>query len=198
MALIPALRPTATSTNFPSVNSFTLIGYTMPGKWILQDATKKFGWQIQQGYALSGAVVYPKGDELIVAKFKGQIWNNTDMATFIDIRKRLLTKPTFSKGAAIGDQAFGIDHPELKAMGVTAVVVAEITPLKDAGGGLWECTVDLLQYRPPIPAPTPPKQIIPDAQRNPVTTAIVGSEVALGLKSVELAALQASAKANGG
>lgn len=190
MALIEALRPNVAVTHLPSVNTFTIAGFTLPGKWILDSAPKKFGWQIQQGYGLSGAVVFPKGDELVVAKFKGQIWTDRQKVDFDIIRKRLLIKPTYAGGSNLSVNALGIDHPELKALGVTAVVVGEITPLKDAGGGLWECTLDLLQYRPPLPVPPPPSQIIPDTTRNPVESAVNNSDTANSLKLATLEALK--------
>ncbi len=192
MGLITALQPNPTVTHFPSVNSFTIAGFRLPGKWVLESAPKKYGWQIQQGYGLSGAIVFPKGDELIVARFKGQLWQDVQKTQFDDVRKRLLIKPTYIPGSKSPGavNALGIDHPELKALGVTAVVVGEITPLKDAGGGLWECTIDFIQYRPPLPAPAPPTQVIPDTTRNPVDTAINNADTANSIKLTTLNALK--------
>ncbi len=148
-------------TSFPAVNSFSVGNFPMPGKWTLTSATKLFGWQIQQGYGLSGAVVLPTGDKLIVAKFKGQFWDIADFAVFGVIRKQLLDRSPISFGGIA--VALGVTHPELKALGVASVVVLEVNPVVDTGGGLWETTLDLLQYRPPKIITAKPDQVIPDA-----------------------------------
>lgn len=190
MPAIDALLPNLTQTHFPSVNTFTIIGYTMPGKWTLESADKQFGWQIQQAYAFSGAVVFPKGDELVVPKFRGQLWADSQAISFREIRKRLLVKPTYKGGSSPIIQALGIDHPELKVLGVTAVVVGKISPLIDKGGGLWETSIEFIQYRPPKAVDPPPSQVIPDATRTPIEAANAALEIQLDLKSRTLAAMQ--------
>ncbi len=156
-------------TSFPAVNTFSVASILMPGKWTLLDADKKFGWQIQQGYALSGAFVFPKGDELVVARFKGEFWSQVDFALFKEIRPKFLEKGVFLIGGILNASAMGIEHPELKAMGVTSVVVLKISPVIQEEGGLWVVHIDFLQYRRPLPAVPKPKQIIPDV--NPALTA---------------------------
>lgn len=170
--------PDPTSTAFPAVDTFGLAGGVLPGKWTLTDATKKFGWQIQQGYGLSGAVVFPKGDELIVAKFKGEFWAHADYLIFTQIRKRLLIKPAVLASGLLNVSALGINHPELRALGVTAVVVGEITPVtKIDETGLWGCTIDFLQYRAPRKAPPIPETIIPDTTPQGIIGAKQSQEV---------------------
>ncbi len=146
-------------TAFPAVDTFSIAGLTLTGKWTLLSAPKKFGWQIQQGYGLSGAFVFPKGDELITPKFKGEFWDHRDWAVFKETRKRLLQKGVVSLG--IIASAMGIDHPELKALGVTSVVTGMIGPATQSKTGLWTIEIEFLQYRPPLPAPPKPKQVIP-------------------------------------
>lgn len=163
-----AVGPNPLVTSFPAVDTFTIASFRMPGKWILQDATKVFGWQIQQGYALSGAVVFPKGDELIVAQFRGEFWEPSDYALYKEIRRTILVKPVFSMGGGLLTGALGIDHPELKALGVTDVVLLKIKPTVQEEGGLWVAHVDFLQYRKPLPAPKKPTFTVPDvAPPNP-------------------------------
>ncbi len=177
--------PLGPVTSFPVVDTFTIASIRMPGKWTLLDAKKKFGWQIQQGYGLSGAFVFPKGDELIVPKFRGEFWDSGDFFAYKQVQKRLLVKGLVTLGILAA--ALGIDHPELKALGVTSVVVLELGPAIQAEGGLWVVTVDFLQYRAPLPVPPKPKTVIPDVTP-PVPTA-------QGLQQIELQKLQAQAKA---
>src|SRR4029077_9900215 len=76
--LLDAVAPNPLVSAFPAVNTITLAGQTMPGRWILTDATKVFGWQIQKGFGLSGAFAFPIGDELVVPKFTVVIWTSSD------------------------------------------------------------------------------------------------------------------------
>ncbi len=160
--------PLGPFTAFPQVDSFTIASALLPGKWTLLAADKEFGWQIQQGYGLSGAFVYPKGDPLVVAKFKGEFWDSTDYTIFCQIRKLLFKKGSFTLG--VTSAAMGIDHPELKALGVTDVVILKQSPVLTTDGGLWTVHIDFLQYRPPLPAPPKPAFVIPDIAP-PVPTA---------------------------
>ncbi len=147
-------------TPFPIVNSFTIASIPMPGKWTLMQAPRMFGWQIQMGYGLDGAFVLPKGDPLVVAKFKGEFWDAFDFAIYKEVRKKLLDRGAISLGGIAA--ALGIHHPELKALGVTDVVVLQVDPCIQSRTGLWTTEVHLLQYRPPKPAIPKPAIKIPD------------------------------------
>ena len=160
--VLDAVGPDPTQSSFPMVNTISLAGQLMPGRWVLVDAKKKFGWQIQKGSFLSGAFVLPIGDELVLPKFRVEIWRSVDYASFREIRKSLLKKPVVVVGGTTTSKALGIDHPELKDLGVTAVVVNEITPMTNDGTGLWIGTVEFLQYRKPILALPKPSTAIPD------------------------------------
>lgn len=168
-----AVQPIPQITSFPNVNSFTLASFPFPGKWTLTEAKKEFGWQIQAGFGLSGAFVLPIGDKLVTAKFKGEFWSQSDFNLFSQLRKQLFKKPTF--GAGVVSAAMGIDHPELKAMGVDGVVVLDYTPAIQEDGGLWTTTVTFLQYRPPTPAPKKPAFKVPSVSTS-VTSAATAEE----------------------
>lgn len=160
--LSQAVAPSPVTTFFPSVRTISIAGFVLPGKWTLVEAEKVFGWQIQQGYGLSGAFIFPKGDELVVAKFLGEFWASADFFQFRQLRSQLFKKPVFTVGGTISSAALGIDHPELKALGVTAVVVLKEHAAVHDGHGLWSVKVDFLQFRAPQPAPPIPKTKIPD------------------------------------
>lgn len=156
-----AVSPNPKVTAFPATDSFTIASFNMPGKWTLQ-ASKEFGWQIQQGFGLSGAVIFPKGDPPVVVKARGEFWAAQDYALYKEIRKRILLKPVFSLGGNLITAAMGMDHPEIKALGVINVVNLRAVSAVDEGGGLWVVEHEFLQYRPPLLAPPKPKLTIPD------------------------------------
>src|SRR2546430_1200113 len=109
MPLLDAVAPNPLVTAFPQVNTITLAGQLMPGRWLLVSAPKVFGWQIQKGFGLSGAFAFPTGDELILAKFSVWIWKTRDYASFRETRKIFLKKPVFSVGGTLTSKALGID-----------------------------------------------------------------------------------------
>lgn len=144
----------------PFDRTFVFDGVPVPGKWTLISAKKVFGWKVQMGMALDGGHVYPAGDPLVVVKFKGEFWSSSDFGVYTSIsRPALFTKPSVVVGGIAA--ASSIEHPELAALGVTAVVVLEVNPVIQQEGGLWTTEIEFLQYRPPIPVKPAPKQVIP-------------------------------------
>jgi hypothetical protein len=157
-----AIQPVPAITAFPYQDALIINGFTLPGKWTLTDAKRKFGWQIQKGFALSGATVLPMGDELIVATFKVEIWSQSDWSIYSQLRKQLFTKGVFALPGGLLTAALGIHHPALKALGVTNVVVAEVAAEQQEEGGLWTQVVSFLEYYPARKVPPKPKTVIPD------------------------------------
>lgn len=151
-------------SQFPAVDTITMAGITPPGKWTLLRAPKVYGWQIQQGFAQSGATVFPKGDELVKPRFLVELWDGgRDWPAFRSFRAKYLKKALFNVGGGTAGYALGIDHPELKDMGVLSVVTLEINPFVNDGYGLWSSEIEFLQYRKPKPALSKPLAAIPDA-----------------------------------
>lgn len=188
MPLLDAVAPNPLFTAFPAVNTITLAGQTMPGRWLLLDAPKVFGWQIQKGFGLSGAFAFPTGDELIVAKFQVWIWKSVDFQAFREVRKLLLKKPVFSVGGLLSSKAMGIYHPELKDLGVEAVVVKSVTPMVNDEYGTWVGTVEFLQWRTPKLAPPKPAGTIPDIVK-PAPSAQDAQDIELQQLRAERAAI---------
>lgn len=173
--LIDAIFPFPGLTPFPSVDTIAINGVTMPGKWTLLSAPKKFGWQINKGYGLSGATVVPIGDELIVAKFKAEIWSAQDQVTYKTLRNALLVKPVIS-GGNLASLALGVSHPELAALGMSAFVPLVTGPQLQTAPGLWTQEFEFLQFRAPQPAPKRPATSIP-ADTPPKPTALTATQV---------------------
>jgi hypothetical protein len=188
MPLLDAVAPNPLVTAFPQVNTITLAAQTMPGRWLLVDAPKVFGWQIQKGFGLSGAFAFPTGDELVVAKFSVWIWKSSDYVLFREVRKLLLKKPVFSVGGTLTSKAIGIYHPELKDLGVENVVVKSVTPMVNDEYGTWIGTVEFLQWRKPILAPPKPAGAIPDVVK-PAPTAQDAQDIELQRLRAERQAL---------
>jgi hypothetical protein len=186
--LSQAISPSGTVTYFPAVNTIRIAGTSLPGKWTLLEAPKVFGWQIQQGFGLSGAHVFPIGDELILPKFKGEFWATADWQLMREIRKTLLQKSVILVQGTLTSKALGIYHPELQALGVTGVVVKAVSPLVQDEAGLWVMTLDFIQYRAPITAPPKPATVIPDAPK-PAPVAVDNADKELQAGDAQIAPL---------
>jgi hypothetical protein len=148
--------------SFPAVDTIRIGADVMPGNWILLPTFKEFGWQIQKGWALTGATVRPIGDELVVAPFLVRFFRAQDWAAFQPFRMKYLQKAVF-KVAGNLTYALGIVHPELNALGVTSVVPRRVPAFTNNGKGLWTGHVEFLQYRKPQAALEAPNASIPAA-----------------------------------
>lgn len=146
----------------PWADTITVANVPAPGKWTLLRAPKVFGWDVRKGTALSGATVVPVGDELVSPRFLVEVWTPTDYAAFKAFRSQFLKKALVAQPGSPIAMALGIDHPELKEMGVSSVVVREINPLLNDGFGVGMCEIEFLQYRKPLPALSKPNAAIPD------------------------------------
>ena len=171
-SLVQASGPGTPSVTFEGP---AITGIPMPGQWLLVEATRHYGWEMQVGSYLTGAVLIPKGDPLMAIKYMVRIWEDGTAAAWDGIVKTILRKPVFAlTGAATGivsanlsSAALGISDPALKQLGVTTVVVksvgALINPLVSSGGkGPWTTQVEFYEYRKPLPALPIPDQTIPD------------------------------------
>ena len=147
---------------FPEVDSITINGVQPPGKWSLVRCDRNFGWQIQQPGYMSGGSVVPIGDPLCEPEFMVEIWDPVDYAQFRTFRSVYLSKPALSAAGAPTAIALGVDHPELKDLGIAGFVVKSITPMAPDGFGVWSGRVTFLQYRKPRIALSRPNAVAPD------------------------------------
>ncbi len=147
---------------FPAVDTITVAGGPAPGKWTLVRGSKVYGWQERKGFGQSGATVVPTGDELVKPEFHVEFFDPKDWLLFQAFRAQYLKKALVGVPGAPGALALGIDHPELKALGCTSVVVQEVEAFKNDGFGVWAGNIKFLQYRPPQLALSKPDSAIPD------------------------------------
>ena len=176
-----ALNRTTISQGFPAASTIVVGGQSAPGRWTLIDAEKEYGWQIQQGYGLSGATVTPSGDKLVVAKFEVVVWYDVQPASvmgnsdpfscagrdnswqaFKKFRAKFLSKAVVVVNGTFSGKAMDVLHPELNELGVRSFVPLKLPAMKQDDYGLWHGEVHLLQYRQPVPVLSRPDATIPD------------------------------------
>jgi hypothetical protein len=174
---------------FPVSDAITVAGLPAPGKWTLLSATKEYGWQVRQATAMTGATVVPIGDPLPEPEFMVEFFDPRDFLAFKAFRTAFLKKPLVAVTGAPAGLALGIDHPELKELGISSVVVKSITPVLNDSYGVWSCKVKFLKYGKPKPALNKPDAAIPD-NGAPRPTAQNETEVALQQAQAQLQALK--------
>lgn len=156
--------------SLPGVDTISIGVIPAPGQWILQPCSREFGWQINKGFALSGASVFPTGDELLVAPFLIKIWTDAQYDLFVPFAAQFLKKAVISPGGGFTAFAMGITHPELQRLGIQSFVVKKHPVLTRNEKGLWTGVAEFLEYRKPVPALGKPNAAIPGAA-TPVPTA---------------------------
>jgi hypothetical protein len=149
---------------FPGVNTISLGGSVLPGKWSLMPGGAEFIFQEQQGIGLDGASLRIIGAKLAYPSFVAEFWKVADWDAFQPLRKKFLTKAVYAQLGSQGTTyAIGIVHPELNFLGITSVVLAKAPWFVNVGKGRWVGQVDFKQYRPSKVAPESPDAAIPAA-----------------------------------
>jgi hypothetical protein len=167
---------------FPASDSIVLGGERIPGVWHLLPGLKEFGWQEQKGMGLSGATLRITGDPLVKCEFVVQFFRESDWVDFQSYRAKYFRKPAVSQGTK-STYSLAIQHPELHAVGVNAVVFGKVPWFTNTGKGLWVGQVHFIEYRLAQPALESPRAKIPS-----VTTKPPVAQTALEQENVGLAA----------
>jgi hypothetical protein len=151
---------------FPSTDSLILGGDRLPGVWHLLPGAKEFGWQEQKGTGLTGATLRPIGDPLVTCEFLVQFFRESDWDDFQPFRAKYFRKPVVTQGTK-SNYAIPIQHPELHANGIDAVVLVKVPFFTNTGKGNWVGHVHFKQYRKPIPALESPRAKLPSVTKKP-------------------------------
>jgi len=171
--------------SFPATDSIILGGDRIPGVWHLLPGQKEFGWQEQAGTGLSGATLKLTGDPLVKFSFLVQFFNEADWDAFQPYRAKYFKKPVPAPAGSTKTFALAIQHPELHAVGVDAVVLRKIPWFTNTGKGNWVGNVEFSQYRAPIPVKESPRAKIPSvAKKPPVAQTALEQENAAKLKQL--------------
>jgi hypothetical protein len=153
-------------SGFPATDRIILGGDAIPGVWHLLPGQKEFGWQELAGVGISGATLKLTGDPLVKFSFLAQFFKSTDWDAFQPFRAKYFKKPVPTQGTN-ATYAIAIQHPELHAVGVDAVVLRKIPWFTNTGKGNWVGTVEFSQYRAPQPVPESPRAKIPSITKKP-------------------------------
>lgn len=149
----------ATATDLTQWSSVLLGGLQSPGT-IPRGGVKGFkretGWDIKSGKGAKGATLTLKDQPPCKGSFTIQLIGpggfyadgtaSTDFALWDNFVAEVLTSETSTQQQASG---ISIYYPGLASIGLSVVVVAHYTGPEHAGKGLYNCTIDLIEWSPP-------------------------------------------------
>lgn len=149
------------SIGFPRQPYVILGPAVTPGVAKVRGAGSPRNWDIRQGFGLSGAVVVFMGNTLSKFHVDVFLWKPEHFVQW-ELFAPILARPLPGFGMAA---ALGIRHPlvNMKPWSITEVVVEDVSQFEQSDTGLWVTTIDLLQYKKPIPAVARPIAAIPAA-----------------------------------
>lgn len=145
----------------PELNYVTVAGVRSPGRAQFTGIAAPHNWQVQEGYALSGASVIYRGRGIAKPVLTIAMWTDAHLKVEWPLFKKAMSPPTIGKPYFV-DMA----HPLLSAADIKAVGVEELgEPVRTPGGGLWLATIKLIEYRPFKLALVKPDKSIPAVEK---------------------------------
>jgi hypothetical protein len=124
-----------------------LAGLKSPGLAEIDGADAPRAWDVRVGMGLSGAWVVFKGNRLSKFKVRFKLYTSEDW-TLWNAWRALVQKPP----SGVRPKALAIQHPQLDALDIKAVVVENCDAGRQTDNGEWTFTVDFLEWRAPTPA----------------------------------------------
>lgn len=176
-------------TDFP-YQSFIMLGpFASPGVARVRGASSIRNWEIKQSYGTSGAAVVFVGTGLAKFEVDIDIWLPEHFIAWDYFASVALLKPIPPLGVG---SALGITHPLINAppLGITSVVVEEVTQFVQNSKGLWTCTIKFIEFRAPVTAVARVMVATPQASSAPVAAKDLAEQ-----KILELGAQRAASKA---
>lgn len=140
-------------------------GEQSPGRVTIKGFGRKIGWEERRGFGRDGASLVPTGAHLGGGSLLFAFWTAEQIDAWEQFSNKWFADAVIVvPGAAAATKALGIGHPILNGppLFMSDFVVEELGQLENDGTGVWRTEVKLLQYRPPTPAPLPPKGKIED------------------------------------
>lgn len=147
----------------PALNYVVVRGIRSPGRAQLSGVEAPFNWDVQKGYALSGASIVFRGRDIAKPTLTISMWDPLHFLQW-ELFKGALKPPTPSTPFFVDMQ-----HPILAAADISAVGVESLgEPIRQPNGGLWVATIKLIEYRPFKLALVKPDKSIPSVDKGKV------------------------------
>lgn len=119
-------------------------GVASPGICKLSGFKRGFGWTVKKGKGAKGSTVtldeYPPAEGTVTIS----IWEPEHFESWREFRDTWNYDPTKKPISAVD-----IFHPALADLDITRVVCKSIGALEHQGKGLYQATIELIEYNPP-------------------------------------------------
>jgi hypothetical protein len=134
------------------VDHIVLGGWKSPGLAEVTGGASPLKWDERGGYGLSGSTLIFRGVGLVKFTVKLRLYTPEDWAGWQAWRP-LVSKPPLGSKA----KAMDFIHPLTEALGVSAVVVEEVSQPEQTDNGEWTITIKFIEHRKPTPALAKPE-----------------------------------------
>lgn len=136
---------------FPALYDVVIVGgIVSPGVAKLSGFARAYEWDVKKGKGSAGATITAQGEAPAKGTITLSLWesglgpNGRDHFAEWDTLRQLLAQPS---GKTV--TAHDVFHPYLQDIGVTSIVVEELGSLEPKGGGLFDVSIKVLEYKPP-------------------------------------------------
>jgi hypothetical protein len=127
-----------------SIDAAVLSGLVTPGFAIIERGGTPRNWDERMGYGWSGSFPVFTGQKLGFFDLTFRMFTKTDWELYRAIRP-LLVRPPYGKRP----QALDIVHPILLDLEIRSIVITDVKQLRQTDPGVWEKTIECLQFRKP-------------------------------------------------
>lgn len=135
-------------------------GIQSPGRATLTGVSAPHNYQVQEGYALSGATMAYRGRGIAKPVLSLLLWKDEHFFAW-PLFKKALENPTPTKPFYVE-----IQHPLLASAGLKAFGVEDLgEPVRSPQGGGWTVTIKLIEWRPFKPMLVKADKSIPAADK---------------------------------
>lgn len=135
-------------------------GIRSPGRAQITGVSAPHNYQVQEGYALSGATITYRGRGIAKPILTLLLWTDEHFVQW-PLFKKALENPTPTKPFFVE-----IQHPLFASAGLKAFGVEDLgEPVRSPQGGGWTATIKLIEWRPFKPMLVKPDKSIPAAEK---------------------------------
>jgi len=119
-----------------------LAGYATPGLCEVVGASSPRKWDEQAGYAMTGAILLYRGIGLAHFTLRFRLFTLTHWDQW-EIIKPVLLRPPVGRRA----KALDVNHPVLNEVGISQLVVEDVTAPEQVEDGVWQIEVKCIEWR---------------------------------------------------
>lgn len=127
------------------VDYILLSGERSPGIADVEGFTSPRRWDERKGYGLSGGTVIFRGIGLAAGTVSLRLFESEHFERW-DTWKNLVQRPPIGTRG----HAMDISHPQLDDLGVTSVVIEDVSQLEQTEDGIWTVKIRMKEFRRPV------------------------------------------------